>query len=60
MLTPALVEAMIADESSIIRHELGAEQWATGRYGEAGQLFRELALSDEFAEFLTLTAYDLL
>ena len=60
MLTPALVEAMIADESSIIRNELGAEQWTTGRYDEAGHLFRGLALSDQFAEFLTLTAYDLL
>ena len=60
MLTPALVEAMIADECSMIRHALGAEQWTTGRYDEACRLFRELALSDEFAEFLTLTAYDLL
>jgi malate synthase len=59
-LTPALIEAMIDDECTAIRTEVGADGWGTGRFDDACRLFRELALCDEFADFLTVSAYDLL
>jgi malate synthase len=37
---------------------IGEEAFDKGRYEEAKSLYREMALSDEFAEFLTLPAYE--
>ena len=51
---------MIDDECTAIRTDVGADGWGTGRFDDACRLFRELALCDEFADFLTVSAYDLL
>jgi malate synthase len=42
-----------------IQEDLG-EQYRLGRYEQATQLFDRLTTSEEFVEFLTLPAYDLI
>jgi hypothetical protein len=41
-----------------IRAEAGAAAWKNGKHREARDLFWELTAADEFAEFLTLPAYE--
>jgi len=41
-----------------VRGEVGDERWAAGRFDEAADLMRDLCLQPEFAEFLTLKAYE--
>jgi malate synthase len=53
----ALVERLLEEELARARDNVGEERYRAGRYGEAAALLRELVLADEFAEFLTLPAY---
>ena len=48
-----LVERFIDEELAKVRTEGPGRQW-----DEAKALFSEMALSDDFAEFLTLPAYE--
>ncbi len=41
-----------------IRTEIGAVTFDRGRFGEARQLFEQVALSEAFVEFLTIPSYD--
>ena len=50
-VTRELVEQVIDEELAKVRTD-------DGRWDDAVALFREMALSDEFAEFLTLPAYE--
>jgi len=59
-LTPELFDALFADEMERLRREVGEEAYRQGRYGLAAKLFRDMTLSDEFVEFLTIPAYDYL
>jgi malate synthase len=52
-VTPDLVRAVLDEEVAAI----GA---GTGHLDQARDLFERVALADDFAEFLTLPAYDLL
>jgi malate synthase len=52
-----LVERLIDEELSKIRAASG-EGFDTERYGQAVALFIEVALADNFAEFLTIPAYE--
>ncbi|GAA2357823.1 malate synthase A [Nonomuraea africana] len=54
LVTKELVEQIIADEMAKIAEEPGYD---AARYGQAEALFKEVALDDDFAEFLTLPAY---
>ena len=45
-------------EMQKIIDEAGVEHFRSGRFEEAGQLFEQLILDDEFAEFLTIPAYE--
>jgi malate synthase len=56
----ALLRATIGEELEKIRAAAGGARVALGRYAEAGKLFEELCLSDDFQEFLTIPAYRLL
>ena len=40
-----------------IRSTVGEAQYAQGRYDEAATLFDDVALADDFVEFLTLPGY---
>ncbi len=57
-VTPELVEQVIDEELARIREAIGDEAFEKGRFDDARDLYREMALSDDFAEFLTLPAYE--
>lgn len=43
-----------------IKQEIGEQAFEDGRFTEAEELFDQLILNDDFAEFLTLSGYELL
>jgi malate synthase len=43
-----------------MRAEFGAERFSAGGFEQAGRLFGELVTGPEFADFLTLPAYEYL
>src|SRR5580704_17179460 len=56
-VTPDLVEQIIGEELATIREQ--APEGSDGaRYDEAVALFKEVALADDYADFLTLPAYE--
>jgi malate synthase len=59
-VTPALVRAAIAEEMEKIRGMLGAARFDGGKFDLASRLFDQMMTGSEFAEFLTLVAYDYL
>ncbi len=59
-VTPALVRRLEEEELAKIRDAIGAETYARGRFEQARALFEAVALADDFPEFLTLPAYDLI
>ena len=56
-ITRELVERLIDEELVKIRKQAG-DSFDTARYGQAVALFTEVALADEYAEFLTIPAYE--
>ena len=56
-VTRDLVETIIDEELAKIREVLG-DSFDTARYGQAVALFTEVALADDYAEFLTVPAYE--
>jgi malate synthase len=56
-VTRELVTRVIAEELAAIRAQLGEEAFAAARFAEARQIFTELALGEDFPDFLTLPAY---
>jgi malate synthase len=54
------VRAVIDKELERLRAEFGEEVFAKSRAGDARELFEQVALGDDFIEFLTLPAYDYL
>jgi malate synthase len=56
-VTRELVERVIGEELDTIRAGADADADRQGRWDDARALFAEMALSDDFAEFLTLPAY---
>ncbi len=57
MVTRELVERLIDEELSKIRSAAG-DGFNADRYGQAVALFTEVALADDFVDFLTLPAYE--
>ncbi len=57
-VTRDLVEQLIDEETGKIEESVGAESYAEGRWGDARSLFTEMALADDFEDFLTLPAYE--
>jgi len=57
-VTRELVERIIEEEMASIEKTVGADAFAQGRWADARATFTEMALSDDYAEFLTLPAYD--
>ena len=58
VVSPELVAALIDAETEAIRHDVGETAFYAGRYDEACELFTELTLDYEMADFLTVVAYD--
>jgi malate synthase len=57
-ITAELVRTVVAAELDRLRGLVGAEAFGEGRWDDARELFEEVALADEFVEFLTLPAYE--
>src|SRR4051812_1085615 len=58
LVTRELVEGFIEDEMKSIEHRIGAEAFANGRWDDARSTYTEMALSDEYVDFLPLPAYE--
>ncbi|MFB7667353.1 malate synthase A [Kitasatospora sp. NPDC056138] len=58
--TAELVRRLVAEELAALRAESGDVAYAGGRWAEAAKLFEQLSLAEEFVDFLTLPAYELL
>jgi malate synthase len=56
-VTADLVERLIGEELAKVREQLG-DAYNEARFEQATALFREVALADDYAEFLTLPAYE--
>ena len=56
-VTPELVRRVIDEELEKIRQAVGDEAYSRGRADEACAIFEQLALGEDFVEFLTLPAY---
>ena len=57
VVTPELVRAIADQELAAIADELGEDAFAASQYPLARTVFEQVALADEFADFLTLPAY---
>ncbi|MGF1462925.1 MAG: malate synthase A [Maricaulaceae bacterium] len=52
------LEAAFADCAARLRDEVGSEGYHRLKYADAVEIMRELVFADDFAEFLTLPAYE--
>lgn len=59
-ITPAYVRKIAEEETDRLRDELGDATYDGARFGDALRLFTDVALADEFPDFLTLPAYEIL
>ncbi len=59
-ITGAYINKIADEETDRLREELGHEVYDNARFDEARELFTEVALADEFPDFLTLPAYEIL
>jgi malate synthase len=59
-LTPEAIRSLADEVTAKLEAELGSEAYRAARFPEARQLFERVALSEEFCEFLTLPAYELI
>jgi malate synthase len=57
-VTRQLVESIIDAEMAAIRDRLGEAAFSQGRWDDARTTFTQMALADEYADFLTLPAYE--
>jgi malate synthase len=59
-VTRERVREVLDEEMAKIHAEVGDDVWEKGRPEETRRLFEQVALGEEFPEFLTLPAYELL
>ena len=57
-VTMALFRALLPQELAAVRKEIGEARWAAGKYEEAAVMLDRLTEDEDFAEFLTLPAYE--
>ncbi|HEV8420337.1 MAG TPA: hypothetical protein VGR13_03170, partial [Actinomycetota bacterium] len=55
-VTPELVRKVEDEELEEIRQAIGHEEYGRGRFEEARVIFEDVALGDDFVEFLTIPA----
>lgn len=56
-ITVSLFQDVLEEEVSKIQKTVGDEKYQSGHYAEARELFTDLTLQSDFAEFLTLPGY---
>ena len=59
-VTPEMFRTALTGEMERVKREVGAAAFEGGRFPDAIKLFVDMSLADEFAEFLTLPAYQLI
>ena len=59
-VTQELVRKIEDEELDKIRQAIGHDEFANARFEDARAIFEQVALGDDFAEFLTMPAYQLL
>ncbi len=59
-VTKELVSSLVPEELVKVRAYVGEAGWNAGKYEQAAKMFEQLSLSDDFVEFLTLPAYELI
>jgi malate synthase len=59
-VTADLVRSVADDVMAEIREQVGQEAYDKGRWSDARSVFEQVALAEEFVDFLTLPAYELL
>ncbi|GGM49836.1 malate synthase [Longimycelium tulufanense] len=57
-VTVELVRRILDEELAGISDELGSAAFETGRFKDAREVFEEVALAEDFVDFLTLPAYE--
>ncbi|GLS17096.1 malate synthase [Labrys miyagiensis] len=60
MVTPAWFDGVFEEEMQRVRGEVGDAAFSGGRFPEAVKLFKQLSLAPDFADFLTLPAYQMI
>ncbi|MCX4584997.1 malate synthase A [Streptomyces sp. NBC_01481] len=58
LATPELARTVAAQELAAIRAEIGEEAFASGKWQQAHDLLLHVALDADYADFLTLPAYE--
>ena len=58
LVTRELVEGLLDRELELLRETLGEQAFRSGHWEDAREIFTTTALSDDFADFLTLVAYE--
>ncbi|MFJ3901721.1 malate synthase A [Streptomyces sp. NPDC090025] len=56
--TPELARKVAAEELAAIREEIGADAFAAGKWQQAHDLLLHVSLDADYADFLTLPAYE--
>ena len=59
-ITGEMVSKFVPEELSKVREYLDEAGWTAGQYETAAKMFEALSLADDFVEFLTLPAYELI
>jgi malate synthase len=59
-ITAEMVHRIEDEELTAIRKARGEQAWAASRFDDARKLFEKVALADDFADFLTVAAYELI
>ncbi len=59
-ITAQLYDDLLPQEMARIEKEVGSARFHSGNYSRAAKLFSEMSKSAQFAEFLTLPAYELI
>jgi malate synthase len=57
-VTAELVRKVADEVTAEVRTEIGDDAYEAGRWAEAREVFEEVALADDFVDFLTLPAYE--
>lgn len=59
-VTKELGQQLLGEELDKLKEEVGEQAYASGKYDLAAKLFQEVALNDEFIDFLTSAGYEYL
>ena len=60
LIDKALFTQMLAEESMVVKAEVGEELWQQQNFDKAADLLLSITTADELVDFLTLPAYQLL